>query len=84
MDHWADWVTCSLNCKDAEKGRQLVSNLYSVLFFFVLCQFVDLFGRAARRVGSYSPYQGSNLRPLHWKLGVLTTGPPGKSLQPLL
>ena len=24
--------------------------------------------------------QGWNLRPLHWKSGVLTTGPPGKSL----
>ena len=25
------------------------------------------------------PDQGLNLRPLHWKHGVLTTGPPGKT-----
>ena len=30
-------------------------------------------------MGSQFPDQGSNLRPLHWKCGVLTTGPPGKS-----
>ena len=38
------------------------------------------FDRAARHVGSLFPYQGLNLCPLHWKGGVLTTGPPGKSL----
>ena len=27
-----------------------------------------------------NPSQGSNLHPLHWKRGVLITGPPGKSL----
>ena len=30
-------------------------------------------------MGSNFPDQGSNLHPLHWKRGVLTTGPPGKS-----
>ena len=29
--------------------------------------------------GILVPQQGSNPRPLHWKCGVLTTGPPGKS-----
>ena len=33
-------------------------------------------------MGSSFPEQGSNLHHLHWKLAVLTTGPPGKS--PLL
>ena len=33
---------------------------------------------------SYFPNQGSNLCPLFWELGVLTTGLPGKSLLPLL
>ena len=33
---------------------------------------------AKLRAGSYFPDQGLNLRPLQWKLGVLTTGPPGK------
>ena len=32
-----------------------------------------------RHVGSEFPDQGSNLHPLHCKLRVLTTGPPGKS-----
>ena len=31
-------------------------------------------------MGSYLPCQGLNLCPLHWKHGVLTPGPPGKSL----
>ena len=30
------------------------------------------------------PYQGSNLCPLHWRHGVLTTGLPGKSCTSLL
>ena len=29
--------------------------------------------------GIYFPDQGLNLGPLHWKHGVLTAGPPGKS-----
>ena len=37
------------------------------------------FGHATRYAGSYFPDQGSNLCPLQWKYGVLTTGPPGKS-----
>ena len=32
-----------------------------------------------RHVGSQFPDQGSNLSPLHWKCGVLTTGWPGMS-----
>ena len=32
-----------------------------------------------RHVGSYFPDWGLNLGPLHGKLRVLTTGPPGKS-----
>ena len=32
-----------------------------------------------QHVGSQFPNQGSNPCPLHWVLGVLTTGPPGKS-----
>ena len=37
------------------------------------------FGHGKRHVGSYFPERGSNLRLLHWTLGVLTTGPLGKS-----
>ena len=32
-----------------------------------------------QHVESCFPHQESNLRPLHWKHGVLTTGPPQKS-----
>ena len=38
------------------------------------------FDFATWHVGSYFPAQESNLHPLHWKRGVLTTEPPGKSL----
>ena len=34
-----------------------------------------------RHAGSWLPNQGSNPYPLHWEHGVLTTGPPGKSLE---
>ena len=37
------------------------------------------FGHAMQHVGSYFPNQGSNLCPLQWKRGVLTTELPGKS-----
>ena len=46
-----------------------------VFFFFFFCHIVRL-------VGSYFPAQGSNPCPLPWKLGVLTTGLPGKSPHP--
>ena len=38
----------------------------------------------AQLVGSWFTYQGSNLHPQHWKLGVFTTGPPRKSPYGLL
>ena len=41
--------------------------------------FIDIFGGAARHLGSQFPDQVSNLRPVHRKHGVLTTGPPGTS-----
>ena len=46
-----------------------------ILFFF-------FYHITAQHVGSEFPDQESNLCPLHWKHGVLTTGPSGKS-QPL-
>ena len=39
-----------------------------------------VFDHASRHVGSYRPNQGWRLCPLHWKLDVLTTAPPGQSL----
>ena len=34
-------------------------------------------------MGDLAPDQGANLRPLYWQHKVLTTGPLGKSLDPL-
>ena len=42
---------------------------FSLLFFLVFLH-----------MGSWFPDQGSNLCPPYWKHGVLTIGPPGKSL----
>ena len=42
---------------------------------------IHLFGPAMRHVGSQFPNQGLNPHTLHWKQGVLTTEPPGKSLK---
>ena len=40
--------------------------------------FLVFFGHTIHRVGPYFLDQGSNPRPLQWKLGVLPTEPPGK------
>ena len=40
---------------------------------------IIIVGGAVQHVGSQFPSQGSNLCPLQWKRGVLTTGPPRKS-----
>ena len=37
-----------------------------------------------RACGILVPQPGSNVRPQHWKCGVLTTSPPGKALDWLL
>ena len=44
-----------------------------------VCVCVCVLGPATWHTGSEFPDQGSNLCPLQWKCGVLTTGPPGKS-----
>ena len=49
-------------------------------FCWPVCLLVFFWSLAARHVGSQFRDQGWNPRPLHWKHGVLTTGPPGKSL----
>ena len=45
---------------------------------FLFFQFY-FFNHTVWHVGSQFPDQGQNLYPLHWKHGVLTSGPPGKS-----
>ena len=41
--------------------------------------FYLIFGHATLHTGSWFPDHRPNLCPLQWKLGALTTGPPGKS-----
>lgn len=41
---------------------------------------VSIFSPYMQLVKILVPLQGSNPHPLHWQLGVSTTGPPGKSL----
>ena len=64
-------------------GLQIVSpNLWLIVSFAFFPFFSFLFyflGHPAWHVGSQFPDQRSNLSPLHWKLGVLTTGPLRKS-----
>ena len=56
------------------KMKSLQHHIFSFLFF----SFYWLHHVFA---GSYFPDQGSNPCSLQWKHGILTTGPPGKSLQ---
>ena len=50
-------------------------NILSFNYFLIF-----IFGHAMHHNTSYFPDQGSNLCPLYWEHGVLTTGLPGKSL----
>ena len=53
----------------------LEATVFFLLFYFLATPKILVFG-------SQFPDQGSNLHPLHWECGILTTGPPGKSLGP--
>ena len=53
-------------------GRHIRGSLLYFVFF--------IWGHVTRHAGSQFPDQESNLCPLKWKLGVLTTGPPENSL----
>ena len=52
---------------------------WNTSFLHFLLSF-DSFGCIAQHAGSLTRDQGSNMCPLQWKCGVLTTGPPGKPL----
>ena len=52
------------------KGKHSTASLCALSVFLFL---------AAQHVGSQFSDQGSNLHPLQWKNGILTTGPLGKS-----
>ena len=52
------------------------NSFYFFVFFF---QKIFIYLLGTWHVESEFHNQGSNPCPLHWELGVLTTGPPGKS-----
>ena len=62
-----------------------LSRMSSIVIQVVTCARIcflflkKMFGCAAQHVGSYLPDQESNPCLLHWKHGILTTGPAGKS-----
>ena len=65
---WKQWQIIFLGSKVTVVG-DCNHDINGQLLFFFLWQLV----------GSSFPDQGSNLFPLQWKLGVLTTGPSGES-----
>ena len=53
----------------------------SSCWFFVVVVCFSFLATSHSMGGSQIPSQGLNLHPLHWNHGILTTGPPGKSLE---
>ncbi|KAB0338101.1 hypothetical protein FD754_024805, partial [Muntiacus muntjak] len=65
---------------DRERKMITINEMLQKLSFFCFCLKPDLLRRAEKRQWEIL-VPGSNSRPLHWKQGVLTTGPPGESLE---
>ena len=61
---------------------QIIEGSWLALLF-IYFKILSIFGHTTRHE-ELLPDQGSNLCPLQWKRGVLTTGPPGKSWLVLL
>ena len=61
-----------------EEGSERCSISF-FLFFLNLKKCIIYFGQAVRHVGSFFPYQRTNLYSLQWKHRVPTTVLPGKS-----
>ena len=59
-------------------GLCSVDHMGSTPITSLFLKFIYLFMATPRSTQNF-PNQGSNPCPLHWKRGVLTTGPPGKS-----
>ena len=74
----ANFVTNQLYVRSQGKERIqqfLLDPIWKNIFFF---------GRAQQHAGSQLPNQVSNLQPLQWKRGVLSTGQPAKALEKYL
>lgn len=75
IDWWIlRFIPCIGYCK-----QYSYNNILKEILKFLSSDY--LYGDAGRHVGSQFPDQRSELRPLHWDHGVLTTGPSQKSLQ---
>ena len=71
---------CSLwDHKELDVTERLNNNTGLSLSIWDLWSSLRHSGSLAAASGIYFPDQGLNLSPLHWELGVLATGPPGKS-----
>ena len=57
----------------------MVSDLIKSVIYFL-----KILWPCCMACGSYLPYQGPDLCPLHWKCGLLTTGLLGKSLKSII
>ena len=68
-----DSVFCSVYLFALFCALTYYPDFYSFPSLFIFCH-------AIGHMVSWLPCQGSDLLPLHWKVGVLTTGPPGTSL----
>ena len=68
-------VYCSILLYSCHLSSRCLFSYRGLLLHLIIIIIV----RAGQHVGSQLPNQGSNLRPLQWKHGVVTTGPPGKS-----
>ena len=62
-----------------EKTVKVKKCSYTLLLLIILILYFIHSGHAMQHVGSQFPNQGWKPSPLHWKPGVLTTGPPAKS-----
>ena len=63
---------------DAHLCHNHSSSVLPIPYIVLLGKIFFFFGHAMQHAGSSFPDQGSNLCPLQWKHGVLTTGLPGK------
>ena len=59
----------------------IITFLYFLQVHGMLKIYLFIFWPCCMHAGSYFPNLGSNPHPPQWKLGVLTTGPLGKSLE---